>query len=284
MILVCGALHWDVVVRAPHLPRLDETLRGSSVAYRLGGKGGNQALAAVRAGAGVRFAGRVGADAAGAAMLARLRHGGVDTTGVQQGRAASGMSVAIVEDQGEYGAVIVSAENMNIDAQAIEIKSDTSFLVLQNEIDPNVNLTLAQRALARGLAVMLNAAPAQGITAELLGLISCLVVNRIEAADLAVRFGTNHLADLCPDAAIIETLGEDGVRFGAGGAKPRHLPAHKVDVVSTHGAGDVFVGTLAAALSRSEPLERAVAQAQEAAARHVSAHLNDRQTDRQTDV
>ena len=84
-LLVVGALHWDVVVAAPRLPRLGETLRGAGVDYRLGGKGGNQAIAAARAGAEVAFAGRVGGDAPGRSMATALADAGVDTSLLQRG-------------------------------------------------------------------------------------------------------------------------------------------------------------------------------------------------------
>jgi ribokinase len=107
-LLVVGALHWDVVVRAPRLPQLDETLRGQEVAYQFGGKGGNQAIAAAKAGAYVAFAGRIGNDEAGASMRTRLQAAGIDISQLQQGAGASGMSVAIVTKDGDYGAVIMS--------------------------------------------------------------------------------------------------------------------------------------------------------------------------------
>lgn len=99
-LLVVGALHWDVVVEAPRLPQLDETLHGQNVAYQFGGKGGNQAVAAARAGAEVSFAGRIGNDAAGQSMRNRLTEAGVDIGQLQQGNGASGMSVAIVTEGG----------------------------------------------------------------------------------------------------------------------------------------------------------------------------------------
>ena len=94
-VLVLGALHWDVIVRAPALPRLDETLIGRDVRYAFGGKGGNQAVAAAQMGARVAMAGRVGTDAAGQAMRAVLDQAGVDHQQVSTDPGASGMSVAI---------------------------------------------------------------------------------------------------------------------------------------------------------------------------------------------
>ncbi len=120
-VLVAGSLHHDVVVNAPRLPGLDETLAGSHVAYVAGGKGGNQAVAASRHGAAVAFAGRIGNDAAGQLMVAHLEGAQIDLSNLQRGLGSTGMSVAIVNEAGDYGAVIVSGANLDIDPDAIAI-------------------------------------------------------------------------------------------------------------------------------------------------------------------
>ena len=138
-VLVVGALHHDVIVSAPRLPELDETLKGNSVAYALGGKGGNQALAAARHSANTGFAGRIGNDAAGQAMLLELAAGNVDTSQIDTDSVlASGMSVAIVTANGDYGAVIVSAANDAIDANAIQLPQGLKWIILQNEVLPEI--------------------------------------------------------------------------------------------------------------------------------------------------
>ncbi|MEO0380852.1 MAG: PfkB family carbohydrate kinase, partial [Pseudomonadota bacterium] len=119
-VFVAGSLHLDVVLRAPHLPGPDETVAGSSVDYVFGGKGGNQALAAARMGAKVAFAGRAGSDRFGDMLRETLGNSGIDLTGLQRDAGPSGMSAAIVDANGDYGAVIVSAANLNIDAHAID--------------------------------------------------------------------------------------------------------------------------------------------------------------------
>lgn len=276
-LLVIGALHWDVVVRAPRLPALDETLRGHAVAYQFGGKGGNQALAAARAGAEVGFAGRIGSDEAGETMRGRLLAAGVDVGQVQQGTGASGMSAAIVTESGEYGAVIVSAENHAFDVSALAIPDTCRMVLLQNEMQPDVLPRCAKAARAKGARVMWNAAPATDITPEHLALVDTLIVNRVEAAELLGHEVGPHpmatlraLSGLAPDAEIIVTLGGQGVAFAGPSTPAQHQPARPVDVVSTHGAGDVFVGTLAARRLQGAPLSGAVAAGQDAAARHIS--------------
>jgi ribokinase len=273
-ILVVGALHWDVVVRAPRLPRLDETLRGSEVAYRCGGKGGNQAMAAAGAGARVAFAGRIGADDAGRAMRAELVAAGVDVARLQEGHGASGMSVAITEASGGYAAVIVSGENLEIDPDALTLPEGCRIVLAQNEVDPGLLPQLARLARAGAAELWLNAAPAAGLSPEVLRLVDVLIVNRLEAADLAgvapdlLTGGELVLAlqSLAPRARILVTLGADGVAHAAAGRAVERFDAAAVDVVSTHGAGDMFVGSLAAAVLRGDDWPEAIRFAQGRAA------------------
>ena len=255
-VFVTGSLHLDVVLRAPHLPQRDETVAGSAVDYVFGGKGGNQAVAAARMGADVGLAGRIGADRFGEMIRDALVAGGVDIAQLQQDDGASGMSAAIVDDRGEYGAVIVSAANLRIDPDAITIPAETKLLLLQNEVPEAVNLAVAQQVSEVGAAVWLNGAPARPLAPQMMAAIDLLIVNRIEAA---------FYADVMPEAQVLTTLGVDGVSHN--GAT---YPAYAVDVVSTHGAGDMFVGALASQVTAGTPLKAAIPFAQAAAALHVS--------------
>ncbi|WP_434055281.1 MAG: PfkB family carbohydrate kinase [Roseibium sp.] len=277
-ILVTGALHWDVVVQAPRLPYIDETLRGSSVAYQFGGKGGNQAVAAALAGADVAFAGRIGSDQAGIEMKRRLTDAGIDVSALQVGPDASGMSAAIVDADGNYGAVIVSAENHKFDTGLLNIPGTCRMVLMQNELTHNALLEIKQKAHQAGIPVVLNAAPALGLTVADLQSVNVLIVNRVEASDLLGRDpadldpaeSVQTLQGLVPGSDIMVTLGGDGVCYARSGETPRHQPARKTAVRSTHGAGDVFVGTFAAACVDGAPFDTAIESAQLAAADHVS--------------
>jgi len=281
-VFVCGSLHYDVVVNAPHLPRLDETVAGGAVNYIMGGKGGNQAEAAARMGARTIFAGRVGDDASGAALLEGLNSSDVDTNQVQRDPGASGMSVAIVEPGGDYGAVIVSAANLNIDSNRVSVPGGAKIVVLQNEIPESVNLAVAQKARKTGAEVVLNAAPARLIGTSFLTLIDVLVVNRVEAAGmletdeaaLDALSAAHALSELGPKTVIV-TLGGDGLALCEAGTVILQ-PGHSVQVVSTHGAGDAFLGAFAAARDAGERLAPAARFGQAAAALHVSTGINQR--------
>lgn len=178
-VFVCGSLHLDVIVEAPGLPRLDETVVGAGVRFAFGGKGGNQAVAAARMGAATAMAGRVGGDAFGATLLAGLANAGIDASGIQHDDGASGMSVAIVRQDGGYGAVIVSAANLRIDADRIAVPATARVVVLQNEVPEAVNLAVARKGRGFGATVILNAAPARTVSRDLLAATDLLVVNRV---------------------------------------------------------------------------------------------------------
>ena len=261
-LLVAGSLHLDVVLRAPHFPGLDETVSGSSVDYVFGGKGGNQAISAARMGAEVHFAGRTGSDLFGDMIRETLDSSGVGLSQLQHEDGPSGMSAAIVDSNGEYGAVIVSAANLNIVAHEVDVPEGTSLVILQNEIPGEVNLEVALKAKAIGAKVWLNAAPARKISNDLVEAIDLLIVNKVEAEFYArLGFAVN----------LLKTLGADGVSYE--GVQYSGFP---VDVVSTHGAGDMFVGALASQVVYGTNMVGAIKFAQAAAALHVSSQLDKR--------
>ena len=285
-VFVCGSLHLDIMVTAPHLPRVDETVTGQAVSYAFGGKGGNQAVAAARMGAQVAMAGRVGSDRFGDSLLKGLAEAGVDATQVLRDEGASGMSVAIVQPDGDYGAVIVSAANLATDPDRVSLPADARVLLLQNEVPGAVNLSLAAKARARGCLVLLNAAPARPMAAALLAVVDLLVVNRVEAEDLLSApmdplKAVASLSRLGPRLVCL-TLGADGLVLWDGVATK--LSADPVTAISSHGAGDAFIGALAARLDAGDKLPDAVSFAQAAAALHVSTPVPDRALITQTAV
>lgn len=280
VVLVVGSLHHDIMIEADRLPRVDETAVGRRWYPKFGGKGGNQAVAAAAAGARARMFGAVGADGFGAFLTAALDAGGVDRRFVREvAGAGSGMSVAVVEASGDYAATIVSGANLLLDVADLEeaaLWDGVAVLVLQNEVAGAVNLAAARAARARGVRVILNAAPARPIDAEMRAAVDLLVVNAVEAEMMgggAVAGLQEALAAARVLAAaggeVIVTAGGHGLAAVTGEGEFA-LPARKVAVVSSHGAGDCFIGTLAAALARGEGLRAACGQAAEAAARHVS--------------
>ena len=280
VVLVAGSLHHDIMIEAPHLPRVDETAVGRRWYPKFGGKGGNQAVAARAAGVSARMFGAVGQDGFGGFLRAALEAGGVDHRFVAEvAGVGSGMSVAVVEDGGDYAATIVSGANLHLDLAALEkaaLWDGVAVLVLQNEVAEAANLAAAVAARARGVRVVLNAAPARALPAALEELVDVLVVNAVEAEMMgagrvdslaAAREAAGVLAARFP--AVVVTAGGKGLALRTA-ALDVALEAERVQVASTHGAGDCFTGTLAAGLARGEGLEEACRAASRAAARHVA--------------
>lgn len=277
-VAVVGSLHYDIMVRAPRLPRTGETLIGDAWWWKPGGKGGNQAMAAARHGAAVEMIGCLGDDEFGARLRGRLTEAGVGLAHLRTVGQGSGMSVAIQQDSGDYAAVVVSGANREIDEALIGGGADAlrscRVLLLQNEIAESANAAAARLAHDAGATVILNAAPARSPGA-LAGLVDVLVVNAIEAemlgagaaADLAsAASAARRLLTLAPTAIV--TAGAAGVA-ALSGAESLAVPAHAVAKAETHGAGDVFVGALAARLAAADPLAEALRYANAAAAFHV---------------
>lgn len=285
-VFVAGSLHYDILIESPRLPARDETLMGGPMRFACGGKGGNQAVAAARHGVETAFGGAVGADRFGDTLLAHLSEAGVDVTQVARIEdAQSGASVAILEETGDYGAVVATGANRLIQPDAIALPEGVGWLVLQNEIPEPVNLSLAEKAKAVGARVALNAAPWRTMSADQYALTDLLIVNRVEAGGL---FGAPveppsdaaRLLEHAPEGpdAVIVTLGADGLVYRDRDAAPRTLAAWDVAALSAHGAGDWFVGALVSALSRGDSLNRAADYAAAAAALYVTTEPEERLT------
>ncbi|WP_114192394.1 ribokinase [Edaphovirga cremea] len=280
-IIVAGSLHYDIMLQAHHRPEKGETVIGSHCSFKFGGKGGNQAVSAAKAGAQVRFVGAVGSDHQGEFLLSVLKGQGIDTHHVAVTDVApSGMSVAIMDADNDYGAVVVSNANNHIDPSQFDnddVWQGATMLLLQNEVPEALNLQAASAAKQRGITVCLNAAPARELSAQMQACIDLLVVNAVEARDLcgidvndldSARAAANALSLTFPVAVV--TAGEHGVAFCETARECQSLPAEKVVLVSTHGAGDCFMGTLCASLQNGDSLTQAVTLANQAAGEHVS--------------
>jgi len=280
-IVVVGSLHMDIVIHAPRLPRQGETLAGYRWSLKVGGKGGNQAIQAAYHGAESVMIGRVGQDDFGQRLRAALASAGVDTRHVYaDASAGSGMSAAIIDELGDYGAVIVSGANLNItrdDVAESGVLDGAECLLLQYEIRLDQLAPIAQFAHERGVRVILNAAPAYSAPAGLLELVDVLVVNEVEAAMLlgqtvdSLDSGLNAARALSQGSrSAVVTLGERGVAFCAPDGVTRAIAAHQVRVVDTHGAGDAFIGALAVRLAEGDDLAEAVRYANATGALAVS--------------
>ena len=276
-VAVIGSLHLDIMVAAPRLPNRDETLIGTSWHYKCGGKGGNQAVAAARFGASTAFGGQTGQDDFGERLRANLLTAGVNVAHVgTDPTQGSGMSVAISEAAGEYGAVVVSGANLTIDPTTIASNWhalwDAKVILLQNEIPESVSLAAAQAAKARGACIVLNAAPARNMSAAFMELVDVLVVNRVEAAMLSGQDDPARALAALSGARrdVVLTRGGEGLMAALRDGSRFDIAALPVKLMSSHGAGDCFCGALAARLAAGDDLRMGCQFASVAAGLFVS--------------
>jgi ribokinase len=275
MILVFGSLNVDLVVRVKSLPRPGETVLGPSYDVVAGGKGANQALAAARAGAKTAMVGGVGSDDFATTALAELSAAGVDLTGVARRGPRTGAAFITVDRKGENEIVVASGANLKTrQSQVAEAAlGPGTLVVLQMEVPPAENWALARRARTRGARVMLNVAPAQPLPAEALAAVDWLVANEIEIGTIAAAAGHGREDPRAAGAAlaaavgiaVVVTLGAEGAVAFAGG-EGWTIGTLPITPVDSTGAGDAFVGVLAAALDAGAALPAALRRASVAGA------------------
>jgi len=268
MIVVFGSINVDLVTRVARFPEPGETISGTSFVTLPGGKGANQALAACRAGASVAMAGAVGADAFATTALSELIAAGVNVRWVRHAAEPTGVALIHVDAAGQNAITIVAGANASVDPADIPdaaLGSDTT-LVLQLEVPMDAVLAIASRAKARGVRVILNAAPAHSLPDALLTNVDVLIVNALEAAAIASALAMPSApADFAAavrrryGCAVVVTLGASGA-IAASDDGLLSLAAPSVLVVDTTGAGDALVGALAAALDRGADWTQALAE------------------------
>ena len=289
-ILVLGSLHLDVIVHSSRLPKPDETLLGDKVSYRFGGKGGNQALAAAKIDVQVFMAGRIGTDNFGKQIYDTLSNQNINLDGLKMVDEATGMSVALIGSDGIYCAVVVSGANQTIDLSEIAVPDDLTVLVLQNEINTDANFEIIKK-VPKSTFIILNAAPALTPNKDFFERIDLLIANQLEAKMLLNEEPSifnnldalRKLQNLGPKEVII-TMGADGYTGISKNGEIFSEPGIKVDVLSTHGAGDSFVGTLAAFICKGEPINIAAQYAQASSALHVKTPIDQREKILQADI
>ena len=264
MILVFGSINIDLIVPVPDLPRPGETVLGGDYALLPGGKGANQALAARRAGAEVTMAGAVGEDAFAEAALENLRRDGVGLDLVRRVERPTGCAAIMVAAGGQNLIALAPGANRDAVASAVPdaLLGPETTVLCQNEAPMPESAALLRRAGVRGARTILNLAPAGPIPADLSSDLDFLVVNETEAASLG------------PDPAasartlrqgLILTLGARGAASFLADGACLHVPALAIEAIDTTGAGDSFVGVLAAGLDQGLPLEPALRRASAAA-------------------
>jgi ribokinase len=234
-----------------------------------GGKGANQAIAAVRAGGTCAMLGAIGSDAFGVTIKARLNASGVDTTNVRTSYGSSGVAVIMVDRAGENSIIVSPGANSSfagLSAAETAVIADSDVLLCQQEIPMDTVLAAAQAARAGGTRVILNAAPARELPPELLEAVDLLVVNEGEATAITGTAEPDVPALLALVPRVVLTLGGAGSWYADRDGRDERVPACRVDVVDTTAAGDAFTGALAVAWGEGRDLVDAVRWANAAGA------------------
>jgi ribokinase len=239
-VCVVGSVNLDQSFTVAALPRPGETVLATSSSASPGGKGGNQAVAAARAGAAVDMVAAIGNDPAAAILRAHLRDNGVGLDGVVVVPGPSGAAAIVVDSRAENSIVVAPGANAHLSMASAGVRSVVAaadVVLLQLEIPMETALAAARLGRDGGALVVVNASPA-GASPDALealaGLVDVVVLNDDESRQW--HWPVPHL---------VITRGADGATYvGPDGSRDVAAPA--VEAVDTTGAGDVFAGVLAA--------------------------------------
>lgn len=277
-VVVAGSINMDIVVSAARRPAVGETVMGEAVRFLPGGKGANQAVASARLGALTTLIGRVGADAFGAGLRSFLDAQGVRLQSVADTPAAPTGVALITLAGGDNSIIVVAGANgllTSVDVASPAV-GQGDVLASQFEIPVSTVAAFLARGRAARATTILNPSPVIAFDRSLLQLADVIVLNEIELGLLVSRplGGNSPEADLVAamgglqafgDQAVCLTLGARGAIILAG-KETIAIAGRRVDVVDTTGAGDCFVGALAASLARGTSIQHAADYANRAAA------------------
>lgn len=252
-IVVLGSLNMDLVGTVADFPAPGETILGSTFTTLPGGKGGNQAVAAARAGARVTVLAAVGTDDFGTALAGHLQAEGIDGSALRRENTASGIALITVAESGENTIVVIPGANgvpHDLNQDETGRLDGAALLVAQLEIPVPRVLAAFRRARERGVTTLLNVSPAADLPDELWPLVDIAVVNEHEEQALGGALATvPHL---------VVTLGGDGARYTDPQGVTTEVPTIAVTPVDTTGAGDAFAGALSAEWARGVQPQAAI--------------------------
>ena len=255
VIAVVGSAMMDLTAYAEVLPEPGQTLAGQLFTTGFGGKGANQAIMAAHCGAEVHFIGKLGNDVFGTAIADNFVKVGIHSDSVERSETPTGVAHIWVDGNGENRIIIIPGANHEIESakavEAINAIKDLSVVVAQCEIKQEVTLAAFKAAKARGCTTVLNPAPYQEISAELLALCDWIIPNETEFRELhgALPTSDSVLQSFRPGKNSIVTLGSQGAVYVSADGQLTKVAAPKVTAVDTTGAGDAFVGTFAYSLA-----------------------------------
>lgn len=282
-VVVFGSMNMDLSIAAPRMPEAGETLQGSGFLANAGGKGANQAIAAARLGAPVHMLAAVGADVFGRELVDGLEHAGV---GCEDVRALEGVTTGvavIVRTAGENRIVLsaganhaLSTDDVSADLRRVGEKNDV--FVTQGECDPDATVAALHAAHDLGLFTIFNPAPARTVPDDLWACIDLVCLNETECQIMCGVLPVDEETCLCAAqrlrnlgaGSVVITLGSSGSFAVDENGTTVRVPAARAEVVDTTGAGDTFIGALAAGRAKGLSLEESMRWGAAAAAVTVS--------------
>ncbi len=286
-IVVVGSLNMDFVVTVDRLPAPGETVLGRDFQMVPGGKGANQASAAGKLGAGsvtARMVGRVGYDIFADHLKASLAAAGVDVSAVHATRSQpTGIAQIWVDREGQNSIVVAAGANLALRKSETEamrpVFRGAKYVLFQLETPLSTVAAALRLAREEGARTILDPAPAQPLSAELLADVDILTPNETEALILLGRPAERVSLDEAPELGrqllargprqVILKLGDLGCFF-CDRDRARHIPGFRVEARDATAAGDTFNGALAVALAEGQPVEEALRFANAAAAISVT--------------
>ena len=264
VIAVVGSAMIDLTAYAKVIPAPGQTLEGDLFTTGFGGKGANQAVIAAHCGAEVHFVGKLGRDLFGDSIAENFKKLGIDSEYVERSDTPNGVAHIWVDANGENRIIIIPGANHEIESkkaiEAIESIAGLAVVVAQCEIKQEVTLAAFSAAKKRGCVTILNPAPYQPLSEELLAVTDWIIPNETEFKELLGQDPTSDevLKKFRPGKNSIVTLGSEGAVLITSDGNLTRMSAPKVNAVDTTGAGDAFVGVFAFGLASGKNPEDAM--------------------------
>lgn len=276
-IVVIGSSNTDMVIKSPRIPVPGETILGGKFFMNPGGKGANQAVAAARLGGDVVFVAKIGNDIFGQEAVQGFKDAGINTGYIAvDPELPSGVATIMVDDHGENCIAVASGANNSLSAMDVDLAMDqidaADVLLMQLETPMETIEYVASLGHEKGKVVILNPAPAQALSDDLLAMLDVITPNETEA-ELLTGVKVETLDDAKAASAVLRkkgvgtviiTLGSQGA-FVDSESFSGLVPVREVNVVDTTAAGDTFNGALAVGMAGGSGIEEAVLFANEAA-------------------
>jgi ribokinase len=269
-LLVIGSANMDLAVAVDRLPREGETVTGGELMTAFGGKGANQAVAALRLGAEVRLIACLGQDSFGDRIAGHLAALGIPSEGLLRiPDDATGVALIVVDSRGRNQIAVAPGANERLDLEAARAHASwigwAQALLCQLETPVSTVLWALQSAKRHGVLTILNPAPARSLPPEIFSLVDVLTPNEIEASALSgVEVEGPESAGKAAErllamgaGRVVVTLGDQGSSLSDGASRV-HFPAFPVEAADATGAGDAFSGALAVELASGRSLEEAI--------------------------